>query len=248
MLNGIDISHWQKGIDLSKVKCDFVIAKATESINFVDPCFEGYMTKAQSLGKCLGFYHFARPEKNLPKPEARFFYKMSEKWFNKGIPILDWESSGKWNVQWAKQWLDEVYHLSGVRPIIYMSESVVNAYDWSAVASAGYGLWVAKYRDYGIDYNYDMSKAGKKPSCKFWNILAMWQWTSVGRLNGYDGNLDCDVFYGTVGAWEKYAGAGNTYTVQAGDKLTGIAQKTGISVDDIADRNGWLTLGQKIKL
>ena len=33
----------------------------------------------------------------------------------------------------------------------------------------------------------------------------MWQWTSSGRLNGYNGNLDCDVFYGTVNTWNEDA-------------------------------------------
>lgn len=33
----------------------------------------------------------------------------------------------------------------------------------------------------------------------------MWQWTSVGRLNGYNGNLDCSVFYGDRSAWEAFA-------------------------------------------
>ena len=50
--------------------------------------------------------------------------------------------------------------------MIYMSESVVNKHDWSSVVAGNYGLWVAKYRDYNPDYNYDMSNAGSKPSVK----------------------------------------------------------------------------------
>ena len=34
----------------------------------------------------------------------------------------------------------------------------------------------------------------------------MWQWTSSGRLNGYNGNLDCDVFYGDQSTWDAYVG------------------------------------------
>ena len=60
---------------------------------------------------------------------------------------------------------------------------------------------VAKYRDYNPDYNYDMSNAGSKPSVKYWNGYAMWQWTSSGRLNGWNGNLDLDEFYGDASAW-----------------------------------------------
>ena len=90
-----------------------------------------------------------------------------------------------------------------------MSESVVNRHDWSPVANANYGIWVAKYRDNLPDYNYDMSKAGNMPSIKYWNEYAMWQWTSSGRLNGWNGNLDCNVFYGDATAWDKYVGSGS---------------------------------------
>lgn len=248
MMNGIDISHWQQGLKLSKIKCDFVIAKATEGVNFYDSCFEDFMKQAESLGKCMGFYHFAHPEKNSAKAEAQFFYKHTEKYFGKAIPILDWESSGKANVTWAKQWLDEIYHLTGVRPIIYMSEAVVNGYNWSSVANANCGLWVAKYRDYGIDKNYDMSNAGTKPKVKYWTTYAMWQWTSVGRLDGYNGNLDCDVFYGSREAWDKYAGASKTYVVQSGDTLSSIAKKFGITVDTLAEKNKLISTGQRLKI
>ena len=32
----------------------------------------------------------------------------------------------------------------------------------------------------------------------------MWQWTSSGRLTGYSGNLDCDLFYGGRDQWDAY--------------------------------------------
>ena len=208
MQNGIDISNHQGNMDLTAVlkqtKTDFVICKATEGINFVDKYCDKFMVTAQQAGKQVGFYHFARPEKNSAKAEADFFLRQTKGYFGKGIPVLDWESSGKSNVKWAKEWLDYIYAQTGVKPVIYMSESVTNAYNWKAVADAGYGLWVAKYRDYNIDRNYDMSTAGKKPVVKWWSFYMMWQWTSVGRLTGYSGNLDCDLFYGDFDAWRAY--------------------------------------------
>lgn len=87
-----------------------------------------------------------------------------------------------------------------------MSESVVNAYDWSSVANADYGLWVAKYRDNATDYNYNMANAGSRPKVKWWKFYCMWQWTSSGRLSGYNGNLDCNVFYGDKSTWDAYVG------------------------------------------
>ena len=206
-MNGIDISMWQRDINLSAVKADFVIVKATEGIGYVDKTCDKFFQKALILGKKIGFYHFARPTKNNdPIREADFFYENCKGYFGKAIPILDWEAENKQNVAYAKAWLDRVYQRSGVKPVIYMSESVVNSYDWSSVANADYGLWVAKYRDNNPDYNYNMSNAGSRPRVKWWKFYCMWQWTSTGRLNGYSGNLDCNVFYGDGTTWDKYAG------------------------------------------
>lgn len=228
-LNGIDISNWQRGIDLSKVQCDFVIAKATEGIGYVDKCCDGFIQQALKLGKKIGFYHFARPTANNdPIREADYFYNNCKGYFGKGIPILDWESENKHNVAYAKKWLDRVYQRSGVKPVIYMSESVVNSYDWSSVANADYGLWVAKYRDNNTDYNYNMGNAGRRPHVKWWKFYCMWQWTSSGRLNGYNYNLDCNVFYGDGTTWDAYAGK-STSTVKP---QTNPTRKTN---DQIAD-------------
>lgn len=208
MQNGIDISNHQGKMDLAAVlkqtATDFVICKATEGTGFVDKYCDKFMVIAQNAKKQIGFYHFARPEYNAARAEADFFVRQAKGYFNKGIPVLDWESAGKSNVKWAKEWLDRVYSVTGVKPVIYMSESVVNAYNWKAVAGAGYGLWVARYRDYNIDRNYDMSTCGKKPVVKWWSFYMMWQWTSVGHLNGYSGNLDCNAFYGDRAAWDAY--------------------------------------------
>lgn len=211
VMRGIDISKWQSGIDLSAVNADFVIVKATEGIGYVDKSCDGFFQKALSLGKKLGFYHFARPT-NDPVREADFFYNNCRGYFGKGIPILDWESGNTSNVMWAKRWLDRVYQLSGVKPVIYMSESVVNSYDWSSVANADYGLWVAKYRDNATDYNYNMANAGSHPKVKWWKFYCMWQWTSTGRLDGYGHNLDCNVFYGDAATWDKYVGKSTSAT------------------------------------
>ena len=87
-----------------------------------------------------------------------------------------------------------------------MSDSVARNQNWTNVIAADYGLWVAKYRDYEPDYNFDMSNVGSDPTGGSWPFYAMWQWTSSGRLDGYSGNLDCNIFYGSVNAWNAYAG------------------------------------------
>ena len=209
-LKGIDISNHQRGLDLSKIDCDFVIIKATEGKSHVDQYCDGFFQQALSLGKKLGIYHFANNSDNTAKQEADWFIQNTQGYIGKAVPVLDWEDNITDNVPWALEWLQRVEEAYGCKPLIYMSESVVNRYDWSPVANANYGIWVAKYRDNLPDYNYDMSKAGNMPSIKYWSTMALWQWTSTGRLNGWNGNLDCDVFYGDAAAWDKYVGSGSS--------------------------------------
>lgn len=258
MLKGIDISNHQSNIDLSKVACDFVIIKATEGKSYVDPSCDTFFQQALKLGKKLGVYHFANNSDNTAEEEANWFINNTKGYIGKAIPVLDWEDNVKSDVAWALKWLQLVEKAYGCKPLIYMSESTVNSYDWSSVANANYGLWVAKYRDKDIDYNYDMSNAGKSPAVNYWKFYALWQWTDVGRLDGYNSNLDCDVFYGDISAWDKYIGNGvpeleenNTtpvvtppaqsstiaYTVRSGDTLSEIAQKYGTTVNEIASLN-----------
>ena len=202
-MNGIDISESQRYINLSLIKCDFVIVKATEGKTYTDPCFFQHINNAKKLGKLLGFYHYARPENNRPEEEVQNFLNAVGSYLGEGIPFLDWESSAKYDVQWAKQWLDIFYQRTGIKPIIYMSVlSCEHAYDWSNVAPY-YKLWIACYADKKPDYNYDMTNAGKSPVPNYWDTYVMWQWTSVGRLDGYGANLDCDLFYGERAEWLK---------------------------------------------
>lgn len=259
-LKGIDISNHQRGLDLSKIDCDFVIIKATEGKSYVDKSCDGFFQQALSLGKKLGVYHFANNSDNTAQQEADWFIQNTRGYIGKAIPVLDWEDNVTDNVPWALEWLQRVEQAYGCKPLIYMSESVVNRHDWSPVANANYGIWVAKYRDNLPDYNYDMSKAGNMPNIKYWSTMALWQWTSTGRLNGWNGNLDCNVFYGDATAWDKYLGSGSgvvtpsnpkpstpveqpsesyqTYTVQSGDTLSGIASRFGTTYQKIASDNG----------
>lgn len=205
-LNGIDISSYQSDIDLSKISADFVIVKATEGISYVSPVCDRQYQQAKKLGKLLGIYHFARPEYNSAYSEVEFFLKNVKGYLGQCAIFLDWESAGLWNVSWALQWLQYFKHKTGIAPVFYTYESVLRGYDWSPVAKAGFKLWAAKYRDYGIDRNYDMSNAGSKPRLGAFSSMIMRQWTSVGRLDGYGRDLDCDRFYGSADDWRALYG------------------------------------------
>ena len=144
-LNGIDISNWQAGINLSAVPADFVIVKATEGTTYVSPEADTQYQGAKSAGRLLGVYHFATGDGAVK--EAKFFLSNVQGYLGESVLFLDWEGAVvTQGVGYAKTFLDYVYQQTGIRPLIYMSKSVTSSYDWSTV-SANYGLWVAQYAD-----------------------------------------------------------------------------------------------------
>ena len=198
LILGIDISNHQgkAGLDLDKLlsrhpEIKVVIIKSSEGTGYDDAYDEEYIRIALAHGCIVGVYHFAQPTKNSWLAEAKFFLKLTLKYKGKVFYVLDWERNGP--VIWAKSFLDYVKAQTGSTPIFYSYESMINAHDFSQIAE--YPLWVAKYRDYNADKNFNMSSAGTPPKVKWWDSYIGWQWTSVGRLDGYSGNLDCTAFY-----------------------------------------------------
>lgn len=221
-LRVIDAASHQGNMNQKAMDFDALIVKATEGTRYINPYCDSEFQEALKLGKKLGVYHFARNTLNSAEAEANYFIKHTKGYIGKAIPVLDWEDKKTSDVAWALKWLQLVEKAYGCKPLIYMSESVVNAYNWSSVVKGNYGLWVAKYADYIPDYNFNMAGAGKAPSVKWWSTIALWQWTSVGRLNGHSGNLDCSVFYGDRAAWDKYVGtAGAVSSDPDGDIRSG---------------------------
>lgn len=204
-MNGIDVASYQAALDLNNVSYDFMMVKATEFTTYVNPYCDYWYQEAKAAGKKRGVYHFANGGDAVD--EANWFCDNTTGYQHDAIFVLDWEGTGVEDVQWALRFLRQVESRIGYKPAIYMSEWVENNYDWSPVVNEDFGLWLAKYSDYEIDHNYDMSGAGSAPSVKHWPFYFMWQWTSKGSLNGYAGDLDCDIAYLDNDAWDRYAGA-----------------------------------------
>ena len=165
LMVGIDISNHQgrAKMDLDKVltkhpEIKVVIIKSSEGTDYDDAYDEGFIEIALKHGCKVGVYHFARPGKNSFLAEAKFFLKLTLKYKGKVFYVLDWEDkSGASKASWAKGWLDYVAKETGSTPVFYSYESMINANNYSSFNN--YPLWVAKYRDYSTDYNFDMSHA-----------------------------------------------------------------------------------------
>lgn len=184
--HGIDVSSYQRGMNLGGVWADFVIVKATEDNDYENPYMDSQAWATLGVGKRLGFYHFARP--GDAAAQARYFVDAVRGYLGKATLWLDWEDNAvPQGPGWAKTFLDTVRSLTGSTPGIYMNGSAVNGYDWSAVARE-YPLWYAggpDYSDYGSSYSDP-----PVPSVSYWGQPLIHQYTEDGRLPGYSGTLD----------------------------------------------------------
>lgn len=199
-MNGIDISAWQgdAGIDLSKIAYDFCIVKAAEGTGYKNRYFTAHCDAVLKKKKLLGAYHYANG--GDPQKEADYFLAYVKKYIGKAILILDWEAKnnplfGVKDLEWCLQWCSYVQKKTGIKPLIYVQKSAMDA-----VKRCGYGLWVAQYPD------YEQTGYQAHP----WNEGAynciIRQYTSVGRLLGYAGDLDLNKAYISAASWNKLAG------------------------------------------
>lgn len=223
-LNGIDIASWQAGLVISKMTTtDFVVVKATEDTDYVNPYFAKWAADAVKQKKKLGCYHFATIGDAVK--QADYFLGAVKKYYGKAIMFLDWEASAvSQGPAWAKTFLDRVYKKTGQKGMIYMSKSVCNAYNWSSLVKAGYGLWVAQYPDNNATgYKKNPWTDGSKFGA-WGDHYDIFQYTSSGRITGYDGALDLDLYIGTKEGWDKWCK--NSTVKSAATKVTTKTSKT----------------------
>lgn len=204
-MNGIDISAYQKGLDLTKINADFVIIKATEGTYMRQSIAKEFYAAAAASNKLVGFYHFAAGQDAFA--EADYFVDYVAPYIGKALLALDWEGEAvKRGVSWAKKWLDRVYERTGIRPIIYMSKSVAQGWDWKTVAK-DYALWGAQYASYDTVNGYqDMPWTDGKSWGAWGELPIIRQYTSRGKLPGWSKYLDLDKGYLTAGDWLRLAG------------------------------------------
>lgn len=252
-LNGIDISSYQSGIDLTVVPCDFVIIKATQGTGYVNPDCDRAYQQAKRAGKLRGTYHYVGGGNAVA--EADYYVNNIKGYIKDGLLAIDWEAeqNGAWgNEAYLEQLVRRVIERTGVKPLIY---SMASRYAQVAAVAKKLdcGLWIAEYADMNpTGYQAHPWREGAY-GC------TIRQYASTGRLNGWGGDLDLNIAYMTRDQWAKYVNpdgkpapapakpapapakpapapkpAGRTYTVQAGDTLSGIAAKLGVPTSAIS--------------
>lgn len=242
-LHGIDVSSWQPSWVTRAVPADFAIVKATQGTSYINPSLTPQVEGALATGKKAGVYHYAAG--GDCQREADYFVSTVRPWIRRVVLALDWEGNqnAAWGSStWATCFVQRVQATTGVTPMVYVQASAV--WQVAGARQAGAGLWVAQYAN--------MAATGYQSQP--WNLgaagEAMRQYSSNGRLSGYSGPLDLNLFRGDRGAWDKYANPGSQpvspqpattpaprpaqpttgkvcVVVQAGDSLSSIAAAHG---------------------
>ena len=203
-ISGIDISHhnWTvvqaedrrtRGWLYNKASDGFVILKATEGVTFDDPHFGDYI---RMIGESniiydfasVGAYHYARPENNTALAEAKHFVERIGKLAGSLLLALDVEGRALECPRldtWCRDWLDAVYGLTGVKPLLYCQRSALKLFE--SVPEGDYGLWLAAWQ----------KQAPKQSNVLPWPFMALWQNNGIG--------MDTDYFFGNKKQWRKYA-------------------------------------------
>ena len=174
----------------------FCYIKSTEGATLKNKYYGSDYADARRHGIRCGAYHFFST-KSSATDQANYF--LSNTRFNKGDlpPVLDVEPSpsqvkdmGGTEVMLNKvrTWMRIVKEKTGVKPILYVSQSFVNRYLTDANdIKREYKVWIARYGEYKPDIH-----------------LAIWQLCPDGRVAGIHGEVDINVFNGYQDEFDKF--------------------------------------------
>lgn len=196
-MNGIDVSSWQPPDITGRVDFDFVIIKATEGTSYISPNCDKQYQIAKTREKCIGVYHFLKG--GDPIAEANFFIDNIQGYLGEAILVLDWEANA---INMGREWLRSVIKQVKDRTkistiVIYGSLSPIQAHKIDKLAEdEGCLLWVAAYPNY--------NNTGYRDEPQLLDSLVR-QYTSSGRLPGYNANIDLNISVLMPDQWREIA-------------------------------------------
>lgn len=197
-LNGVDVSNWQPVSITRTVPADFHIVKATEGTWYTSPSWVAQIQGTYETKRVGGLYHYASGSNAIA--EADYFVNTIGSYVGRSVLVLDWESyhNAAWgNGNWVRTFVNRVHERTSVWPVVYVQASAVNQIPQDVRQHCM--LWKAQYaNNTPTGYQANPWNAGSAGE-------GMLQYSSTGRLNWYSGNLDLDLFFGDVNAWNKLA-------------------------------------------
>jgi lysozyme len=191
MLSGIDVSGNQGGVDFAALAAsggaNYVYAKATEGVTFVDDHFALYHDACKKNNIPVGAYHFLRFNTiDNPIAQAKHFLQTIAGREGELLPMVDVEVTDGQPIATLTQTLDafmsEVEQtLGGKRMLLYTFYSYWNSAMQGSNSFSGHPLWIAEYNS---------SAAPSLPGG--FNDWVVWQWSSSGTVPGIGTSVDMD--------------------------------------------------------
>lgn len=211
-MNFVDIAIYQKGIDLDKVfalnPLDGVIVKATEGTYYVNPMCDTWVQWLIANKKPWGFYHYLNGKD--PVTEAQYFVKNTINYFGHGVPCADYEGdivhAQHGGTYYLHKWLETVFKETGIAPMVYCNLGTIQADvdGFRMIAQDGYPLWLAQYASNSpIGFQ---PKPWQRGSYAPFDKITMHQYSGNGKISGYSGAIDLDIYYGTEEDWQALTG------------------------------------------
>lgn len=208
---GIDISDYQKGIDLSVDSMDFCLFKVSEGKTMEMSMIDNYRDQLLSNNKLMGFYHFARPDINgsevLMELEADFFIGVLNKYdlLGRGIICIDWEpKSNGTNNKLLRALILRIQSKTGLHPFLYITPYLRSKLKHT-IDTTSTPIWLAQWGkndSYVLGEYPNLSDYGKLDDREY--DYAIWQYTSKGQYPGW-GRVDLDYSPLTPDEWKSYS-------------------------------------------
>ena len=199
VIYGIDVSEWQQEIDWKKVTADgvqFAMLRATHGTK-KDACFEQNISGAINAGIAVGVYccSYATTPQGVAE-EAAFLLETIEPYREYiAYPVaFDAEQDKQYQLGRAKVTELILTFCGKVKDAGYVPMNYTNCnwlnnvIDKPALAEAGIDTWVSWPKN--VTGFADKPEDGVTK-----HEHTMWQFSSVGRIDGISGNVDLNVCY-----------------------------------------------------
>lgn len=245
---GIDVSNYQKGLNLAEVKAqgyDFVFAQTSFRDNNSET-FHTFAVEAKAAGLLFAGYHFLETGVSADSQVATCHAMASN------LPVFLDVERGDWSL------VEEFYSAAKTRGL-----NLKGLYTYP-------GYWVeylhrASFNGYGHLWAADYGENVKAFGSVTYESVQPWQWNDIGGvpptilqfgsqivLSDWDGLVDGNAFPGTreqlvslniFETWDEKPTPpppvhhDREYHVQAGDTMWGIANKFGISLEELERAN-----------